>query len=473
MTEQPSPATAAPQGAHLNRVLGMPSLVLFGLAYMVPLTVFTTYGVVTEMTAGHLPTAYVVTLATMTFTAYSYGRMVQAHPYAGSAYTYTQKSFGPHLGFMAGWALMLDYIFLPMINYLVIGIYLKASIPSVPSWIWIVVTILAVTTLNVLGITLVTKANFVLIAFQLVFIAVFLVMAVRTMTQNGIPSPIQPLVDANLELSTVFAGSAVLCLSFLGFDAVSTLSEEARDARRRIPQAIMTVTLVGGAMFIVISYVGHLVFPQWQDFTSADSAALDVMKFTGGAFLATFFTAAYVSGCFASAMASQASVSRILYAMGRDGALPRPLFGRLHARFRTPVFATLVVGLLSFVALAISLSLAAAMISFGALVAFSFVNLSVIKHFLIDRGLRGPANVVKYGLVPGVGVLLTLWLWTSLSGTTFQVGLGWVAVGFVYLLGLTRMFTRRPPELRLSEQELAGDEPGDEGTASRQDPVAP
>ncbi len=449
--------TTTPSDVRLSRVLGLPSLILFGLAYMVPLTVFTTYGVVTDLTAGHLPGAYVITLTAMLFTAYSYGRMVRAHPYAGSAYTYTQKAFGSHLGFMTGWALLLDYIFLPMINYLVIGIYLNASFPSVPMWIWIVGAILLVTGLNVLGIKLVAKANFVLVAFQIVFIAVFLVASFRTIAGNGLPSLTDPFFGQGTENSALLAGAAILCLSFLGFDAVSTLSEETPDPRRRIPRAIMLVTIIGGATFIAISYVGHLVFPQWQEFTNVDSAALDVMKFAGGGFLAAFFTAAYVAGCFASAMASQASVSRILYAMGRDGTLPRRFFGRLDERFHTPIYATLLVGAISFVALVISLELAAAMISFGALVAFSFVNLSVIKHYVIDSNQRSGAEIVKYGVVPGIGVLLTLWLWTSLSGLTFVVGLSWVGVGFIYLAGLTRFFTRRPPELRLEEHDLEED----------------
>lgn len=451
----------------LSRVLGMPSLVLFGLAYMVPLTVFTTYGVVTDLTAGHLPAAYVVTLAAMLFTAYSYGRMVHVHPYAGSAYTYTQKSFGPHLGFMAGWALLLDYVFLPMINYLVIGIYLSASIPGVPTWVWVVAAILLVTVLNILGITLVARANLVLVAVQVVFLAVFFVLSFRTMATGDVPSLTQPFAGAGLDLSTILGGAAILCLSFLGFDAVSTLSEETRDARRRIPRAIMLVTVIGGITFIVVSYVGHLVFPQWQEFTDVDSAALDVMRHAGDAFLATFFTAAYVAGCFASAMASQASVSRILFAMGRDGVLPTRWFGRLHERFRTPVVAIVVVGVLSLVALAISLELAAAIVSFGALVAFSFVNLSVVKHYIVDARRRTPADIVRFGVFPGIGVLLTLWLWTSLSGTTFVVGLAWTAVGFVYLLGLTRMFRRRPPELRLDEAAIADDERGPEAVATR------
>jgi putrescine importer len=441
--------------AHLDRVLGMPSIVLFGLAYLVPLTVFTTYGVVTELTAGHLPAAYVVTLVAMLFTAYSYGLMVRAHPFAGSAYTYTQRSFGPHLGFMTGWALLLDYLFLPMINYLVMGIYLEAAFPGVPVAVWIIGAILLVTGLNVLGIRLVARMNFVLVAVQVVFIVVFLVAVARTTAGTGLPSLAEPFLPDGGEAPAVLGGAAILCLSFLGFDAVSTLSEETRDPRRRIPRAIMLVTLIGGALFIVVSYAGHLVFPRYSEFTDVDSAALDVVGAAGGAALTAFFTAAYIAGCFGSAMASQASVSRILYAMGRDGALPAVVFGRLHRRFHTPALATAVVGVLSLIALVISLELASSMISFGALVAFSLVNLSVVKHYVIDEGRRTPANLLAYAVVPGIGVLLTLWLWTSLSGTTFAVGLAWIAAGFVYLLGLTRMFTRRPPELRLSEAELA------------------
>jgi putrescine importer len=137
-----------------------------------------------------------------------------------------------------------------------------------------------------------------------------------------------------------------------------------------------------------------------------------------------------------------------------DGVLPRRFFGHLHPRFRNPVRAILAVGAVSLVALAISLELASAMISFGALVAFSFVNLSVIKHYVLDEGRRTTADLVKFGVVPAVGVLLCLWLWTSLSELTFVVGLAWVGAGFVYLVGLTRLFTRRPPELRLGELEL-------------------
>ncbi|GAA4971803.1 APC family permease [Kineococcus glutinatus] len=451
------PATTSNQAprVRMRRVLGVPSLVVFGLAYMVPLTVFTTYGLVTDMTGGHLPLAYVVTLAAMLFTAYSYGWMVRAHPSAGSAYTYTRRAFGPHAGFLTGWTLLLDYVFLPMINYLVIGIYLAEAVPAVPAPVWVLASIALVTALNVLGITLVNRMNVALLAVQGVFLAVFVVAALRTVAGDGAPSLTAPFWSAGTDVSAVLAGSAILCLSFLGFDAVSTLAEEAKDARRTIPRAILTSALAGGVLFVVVAWVGHLVLPDHTSFTDVDSASLDVMAAAGGDLLEAFFTAAYVAGCFASAMASQAGVSRILYAMGRDRVLPRRLFGTLHARHRTPVAAVLAVGLVSCLALSISLELAAAMVSFGALVAFSFVNLSVVKHYLVDSGRRGAGDVVRFGVLPGTGVLLTLWLWTSLSGTTFAVGLTWIAVGFVYLVGLTRAFRRPVPELALDEVEGA------------------
>src|SRR3954464_15949690 len=158
---------------HFRRVLGLPALVFFGLAYMVPLTVWTTYGVVTTSTKGQLPLAYVLTTIAMGLTAYSYGRMVIAQPTAGSAYSYASKAFGRPLGFMVGWALLLDYIFLPMINYLVIGLYMQDYFPSTPQAMWVIIAVLLVTGLNILGVRLLASMNLIFVAAQFIFIAVF------------------------------------------------------------------------------------------------------------------------------------------------------------------------------------------------------------------------------------------------------------------------------------------------------------
>lgn len=434
-------------GPSLRRVMGIPSLVAFGLAYMVPMTIFTTYGVITTLTEGHLPAAYVVTLVAMLFTACSYAFLVGVIPAAGSAYSFAQRVLGDHVGFVTGWTLMLDYILLPLINYLLIGLYLNAQFPVVPSWVFVLAAIVLVTVLNVIGIMVIRNANMVLVAFQVVFAAVFLGLAAWKVPSGQ--SLLEPFYSPDMSMAPVVSGAAVLCLSFLGFDAVSTLAEEARDPRRTVPRAILLTTLIGGAFFVVVSWAGHLVRPDWQDFTSPDAAALEIMQTLGGNLMIAFFLAAYISGATASALASQASVSRILFAMGRDGVLPRAVFGRLSRRYRTPVGAIAVVSAISLGALVVDLDLVASVISFGALFAFSLVNLSACKHFLVDEHRRGAGAVVKYGVVPATGFLLTIWLWTSLSGAAFSVGLVWLAAGLVYLAVMTRGFRAAPPRVDL------------------------
>ncbi|OLS63614.1 APC family permease [Pseudomonas putida] len=443
--------TAAHSTSRFRKSMGMTALVLFGLAYMVPLAVFSAYGLVAQTTKGHLPTAYLLTLGAMLFTAYSYGRMVQAHPYSGSVYTYTRKAFGAHAGFMAGWTLLLDYIFLPLLSYLLIGIYMSEYFPNIHAWVWVLGSISVVTFLNLIGIESVTRVNWILVAAQLVFIVVFVALSINSVAAQAEPvSLTAPFYHEGFSGSAIMAGAAVLCLSFVGFDAVSTLAEETTDPTRRIPRAIMAVSLSGGLLFLVVSYFAQLVHPDWNSFADPDSAPVDVMKSAGGQILANAFTATYVAGCFASAMVSQASVSRVLFAMGRDGALPR-VFGQLVTKKRVPAFAIMVVGLVSLSALVISLDTVANMISFGALFAFSAVNLAVVKHYLADQKLRGTANCLRYGVIPGLGFLSTLWLWTSLSSMSFTIGLCWMGLGVVFLLGLTRAFRVKLPELQMAD----------------------
>lgn len=409
----------------LRRVFGTASLVMFGLAYLVPLTVFTTFGTVSRLTEGHLPLAYLVTSLAMLFTAGSYARLVRIVPEAGSAFSYAGAAFGRRAGFVTGWTLLLDYILLPAINYLILGIYLSAQFPAVPAAAWSLVAIALVTLLNVVGVDMVRRASMGLVVLQLVFAAVFLIAAF------GHPSAVlslDPFVSnftANKPIwPGVFAGAAVLCLSFLGFDAVSTLSEEARDPVRTVPRAILLTTVLGGGLFTALAYAGTSLLPDWRMIQTSDSAGLEVMR-PLGPLISAFFLVAYIGGSLASALASQASVSRVLYAMGRENVLPRALFGEVSLRFQTPVRATLVVALLSVLALLLALDTLASLISFGALFAFSLVNLAALK--LGDE--RGAGRIF-----PALGCCATVWLWFNLSQLALVVGLVWLGVGLIYAL---------------------------------------
>ncbi|MFP3538625.1 APC family permease [Pseudomonas sp. SIMBA_021] len=445
--------THSAQGTSLRRILGLPALVFFGLVYMVPLTVFTTYGVVTQLTGGRTAAAYAITLLAMIFTALSYSVMVKKYPIAGSAYSYASLSFGPGIGFLAGWSLLLDYLFLPMINYLVIGLFLNLAFPAVPAWVFVVATISLVTLLNIRGIGSVSSMSNLIVCAQMVFVVVFVALVVRQLAGAESLDLSAPWVGDGSQdgLLPLMAGAAVLCLSFLGFDAVSTLAEETRDPRRDIPRAIVITTLGAGLLFILLAMTSQLAFPG-SSFKDADSAASEVMLHAGGRFLEMFFTATYVAGAAGSALASQASVSRILFSMGRDGILPRRVFGTLSERYKTPVVAIVLVSLVSLLAVVIDLTTLASMISFGALVAFSVVNLAVIKSHLGQGQPRSTARLLQYGLLPLIGFALIAWLWTSLSALTLGIGLAWFALGLLYLGIHTRGFRQPAPTVQFSEQ---------------------
>lgn len=433
----------------LRRILGLPALILFGLTYMAPVTVFTTYGTVSQITDNHLAAAYVVALATMIFTAISYARLSKEFPAAGSAYSYTQKSFGGHLGFMTGWTLMLDYLFLPMINFLLIGVYLNSQFPQIPAGAFALASLLLVLGLNVAGINFVSKMNTAVVSLSVLLVVVFIALSFNQLTVHGAPDILGPFSPSN-GLGPIFSGAAILSLSFLGFDAVSTLSEEAKSPEKNIPRAIIITTLLGGIIFITVAWVGGLVFPDWRSFVNLDAAGADLMAKVGNTFFATFFVAIYVVGAFGSGMTTQVSVTRIIFAMGRDGLLPRKL-GILSARFRTPVTAAVVVSVISLLCLVLTLEAAASMISFGALFAFSMVNLAVAKHFYIDTKRRGAGAVANYLMLPLAGFALTIWLWTSLAPISWIVGACWMALGAGILAWRTKGFRQAPPHINFNE----------------------
>ncbi|WP_244875323.1 APC family permease [Pseudoclavibacter albus] len=444
-----NPTAPTQQPVTLKRSLSTPALVIFGLSYMVPLTVFSTYGIVTDTTQGHLPMAYLITTLAMLATTLTYASLAKALPISGSAYVFTRKAFGPHVGFLSGWSLLADYLLLPVINYLLIGIYLNAQFPALPAWGITLAMIIIVTTLNILGVHVVKTANLALIALQTVFIAVFIALCIANFAPGV--EPIQPFISADMSWAGILSGASILALSFLGFDAVSTLSEEANDPKRTVPRAIVLTTVIGGLTFTVLSWFGHMVFPDWQNFTNLDTASMDVMTRVGGKFLEIFFLSAYISGAFSSAIASQASVARLLYSMGRDHILPNRIVGGVNARFRTPVGALLVTAVFGLLALVLDLDVIASIISFGALAAFSLVNLAAIKHFVLDEGRRDPLSLIRHLVLPVIGFCLTLWLWTSLSGVSLTVGGVWVAIGLTYLAIITKGFRKRPPAVHFDD----------------------
>jgi amino acid transporter len=240
------------------------------------------------------------------------------------------------------------------------------------------------------------------------------------------------------------AGAAVAAYSFLGFDAISTLTEESHDAERNVPRAIVLVALIGGGIFIIVTYFVTLVSPGGS-FQNADSLAADIAKTIGGSLFGAVFLTGLIVGQFTSGLAAQAAVARLLYAMGRDRVLPERVFGWVSPRFHTPVFNIGLCGLIGLAAIFLDVTTSTSFINFGAFTAFTLVNVSVIAYYLRHRDER--LRPWRYILLPAVGALIDVYLLTQLDSKALILGLSWLAIGIVYLLVLTRGLTREPPEM--------------------------
>ncbi|BES73369.1 APC family permease [Marinobacter nanhaiticus D15-8W] len=439
----------------LERTLSLRAVVLFGLAYMTPLIVLGTFGVVASTTNGSVPTAYIITTIAMLFTAYSYGIMSRAFPVSGSAYTYVRKTIDSKVGFMVGWGVLLDYFFLPMVIWLIGAAYLNARFPEVPSWAFLLGFIGITTILNVYGIKLAAKVNSLLMVFQVLVIVFFVVLSLRHVFADGGTDALfslTPFFNAESSFTTIAAGAAVAAYSFLGFDAVTTLTEETINPRRNIPRAIILTALIGGGIYVLVGYTTQLVHPG-ATFNDADSAAFEIATMIGADLFGAIFLAGMVLAQFTSGIAAQASASRLLFAMGRDAVLPRRLFGSLHPRYHTPVFSIVLTGVIGIVALFLDVLSAASFINFGAFIAFTMVNVSVIVMYFRNAQTRADYSALKAVVVPAIGAAVNLWLMTKLDIHAVVLGLIWLAIGLAHLAYLTRFFTRQPPEVDFSEDD--------------------
>ena len=438
--------------ARLQRTLSLGSVVLFGIAYMTPIIVLGTFGILAQSTAGMVPAAYLAALVAMFFTAMSYGRMASAFPVAGSAYSYVRKAISPKLGFIAGWAVLLDYLFLPMAIWLIGAAYLNSAFPAVPQWIWVLAFIGITSAINIVGLKLANGINALLMLVQFLVLIAFVALCVHYVGGDA-STPlwsVKPFFSGDMQMPLIMSGAAIACYSFLGFDAVSTLTEETRDPRRTIPRAIMLITLIGGLIFVGVSYFVQIAHPSFQ-FDSVDSAAYEIARNIGGDLFVSIFLIGLIVGQFASGLSAQASGSRLLYAMGRDGVLPKSFFGTLHERFGTPINSILLCAVVALLALKLDVTTSTSFINFGAFLAFSLVNLSVIFHYWIGGEKKGLRELVLFLIFPVIGLAADLWLMVSLDHLAIYLGLSWLAIGVVYLAVLTGGFRRQPPEMDFQE----------------------
>jgi amino acid transporter len=447
--------TSAPAEPHLKRVLTLWDLVFYGIVLIQPIAPVPLYGVAQKLSDGHFLTTILIAMFAMLITAVSYGRMAALYPAAGSAYTYVGKGLNPHLGFLAGWAMFLDYLLQPLINTVWISTALHARyVPKVPFVAWAAIIAGIITLLNLRGIRTSARANKILLLAMFVVIGAFLVLAVRFLLRlQGVPALFssRPFYDpATFNSQRVWTATSFAALTYIGFDGVTTLAEDVKNPKRNVLLATVLVCLFTGVFGGLEVYLGHLVWPNWRSFPNLETAFMDICSRVGGIVLFNAMGAILILAAFGSGLTGGLGAARLLFGMGRDNVLPRRVFGHLSPGSATPTYNILIIGALTFVGAVLLNSIgnayqhAGELLNFGAFLAFMGVNLATFWQFTVLSRSGYKRRILADALLPAVGFLFCSLIWWNLNSLAKTIGGLWFVVGVLYLASTTGGFRRAP-----------------------------
>ncbi|MGA2024749.1 MAG: APC family permease [Steroidobacteraceae bacterium] len=418
----------------LRRALRTRDLLVYGLILMVPISPYGVFGFVWNDSKGMVPLAYLIGLIGMLFTAMSYAAMSRAFPLAGSVYTYAHRGLHELAGFFAGWLILLDYILVPALLYLFSAVALRELLPGVPEWLWLLGFVAFNAYVNLLGMQLTARVNIYLLVMECAALALFVLFGLFALYhgQGAGQLTLRPIYDPKVfSLATVAGATSIAVLSFLGFDAISTLAEESRGGRDAVGRATLLSLALVGALFMLQTWIATDL-AQGMHFASADTAFYEIAARAGGRWLRVITIAALViASGIANAMAAQAAVARILYAMARDGKLPSVL-ARVHPRYQTPYVSTLFVAGVSLLVgwfFSQRLDDLTRIVNFGALTGFLLLHLSVINHYFV-RERSG--DWLRHVLCPLAGMLVIAYVLYEMDNAAKIMGACWIALGVLY-----------------------------------------
>jgi amino acid transporter len=440
----------------LKRSLRLRDLLVYGLIFMVPIAPFAIFGVVFNAAKGMVPLTYVIGLVAMLFTALSYREMSRAFPVAGSVYSYAGRGIAPWVGFLAGWAILLDYLLVPTLLYVTGAAALGTVVPIVPQWLWVVLFVVVNTVVNLAGIETTAQVNRWFLIGELVVLAIFVVAAVITVSARGAWSFTPFFNAAEFSPGLVFAALSVAVLSFLGFDAISTQSEEVQGGPRVVGRATVISLCLVAVLFIVQTWLAAMLVPGTTEFVGQDDtnqAFYHVAGLAAGPWLTVLVAiTSALAAAVANSLVAQNATARLLFSMARDHTLPSFL-AHVNQKRRVPERAVLLVAVVSLI-LGIffvgQIEFLSTLVNFGALFAFLMLHVSVAVYHLIKRRQR------TFGMhlaVPLIGFVIIGYVLLNADEDAKIGGLVWLAVGVVVIV--VRKLTRRPITLNLDEHARA------------------
>ncbi|HXY49017.1 MAG TPA: APC family permease [Terriglobales bacterium] len=436
-----TPSTSISQAPGLRRVLGLWDLILYGMIVIQPTAPMPVYGVMSQRAHGHAVTIVLLAMIAMLFTAISYGRMARVYPSAGSAFTYVGSEIHPGLGYVTGWSMAMDYMLNPIVCTILCSKFAQNFFPEVPYAIFVLFFIGLFTGLNLFGIRTSARINDTLAAAMGVVILIFLAASARYVLKtphDGMAFFTRPFYDPRtFSVPAVLGGTSLAVLTYIGFDGISTLSEEAENPKRNILLATVLVCLITGVLASIEVYAAQLVWPSSAPFPDVDTAFVSVAGRAAGPWLFSLINITLLVATIGSGMGSQLGAARLLYGMGRGNAIPKSFFGVVEPKRRIPRNNVLFVGLFALIGTVfLTFERAAELLNFGALLAFMGVNgASFTRYFL-----RGRNRDWSSFLVPILGFSICLLLWLSLSRPAKIAGVVWMGVGIGYGALRTRGF---------------------------------
>jgi putrescine importer len=440
-----------------RRVLSLRDLVVYGVVAVTPSAPVTIFGLATVMSRGHAVLTVLIAMVAVLLTAVSYGRMAALYPSAGSAYTYVARGLSLHLGFLTGWAMLLDYLVIPVFGVIYGSLTAQRMLPQVPFASWSLLLTVVITAPNLWGIKATARTNLILLAAMVVVLIAYEYLAITYIVAHhgwqGLFS-LRPFYDPKtFSLPAIASATSFAALTYLGFDAVTTLAEEVENPRRNVLLALVIVCVFTGLFGGSLIYLAQLAVPEFTSFAHPETAFLDVAKAVGGPVLFSAMGGLLFVAFIAAAFTSVAAAARLLFGLGRDQVLPRAFFARLSGKSRTPVRNILFLGVIAFVgSLLMDYELTAEILNFGAFLGFMGVNLATIRQFYLKKGTDHVRRFFPDLLVPFLGFLFCLFIWLGLSHAAKLAGGIWFILGFVYLAVRTRGF-----RLKMQVPQFSGD----------------
>jgi putrescine importer len=447
LTISATPQGGTSQGSRLRRALSLRDLIIYGVIVISPTAPMTFFGILSQRGHGHAATTILLAMFAMLLTAISYGRMARAYPSAGSGFTYVGREISPAWGYVTGWSMVLDYLMQPIINVIFCSQQSHVLFPAAPYWAWAIFFTLLFSGLNVQGIKMSARVNAVLAAGMGIVVALFFVAATTYVAHHahaGSGFFTHPFYDPQTWTAQgILSGTSLAVLAYLGFDGISTLSEEAKNPRDVLPATVLTCVAIG-LLSVLEVYAAQLVWPAGEHFPDIDTAFTSV---AGRAWPPLYGVLGFtlIVACVGSGTGMQLGAARLLYGMGRGGAIPKSFFGALEAKRRIPRNNVLFVGVIALLGALIlpaiagaatGFDLGASMLNFGALISFMGVNAAALVRFYWRAEKKRLFNL----LAPLLGFIVCLLLWWNLSSQAWILGAVWMAIGIAAGAWKTRGF---------------------------------